>query len=250
MKKIPLITIITVVFNDPELLEKTILSVNSQTFKNKEYVIIDGNSGCKNIKILRKYKRFIDQSVTEPDRGIYDAMNKGIIKSNGKWILFLNAGDEFCSKNLLKNIFSKKIYNADLIYGDTIIIKKKNQYLQKAKKFSYLNFFFWSTRVVCHQSVFAKTKLLKQKFNIKYILKAELDWYLMVLKKTKKIIYLNKPVCKYLEGGLSSKNFYLENKETLQVLMKHNILLSFLYLPILAFKVLNNIFNIVRIFKN
>jgi glycosyltransferase involved in cell wall biosynthesis len=244
LKNIPLITIITVVFNNPKLLEKTILSVNSQTFKNKEYIIIDGNSGYKNIKILQKYNRFIDQWVTEPDRGIYDAMNKGIKKSNGKWIIFLNAGDKFYSKNILKDIFFKKKYNADLIYGDTVVIKNNNQYLKIAKKFSYLNFFFWSTRVVCHQSVFAKIKLLKQKFNIQYILKAELDWYFMVLKKTKKIMYLNKPVSKYLEGGLSSKNFYLENKETLKVLMKHNILLSILYLPILAYKVFNNILNI------
>lgn len=249
MKKKPLITIITVVFNNPKLLKKTIFSVNSQTFKNKEYIIIDGNSGYKNIRILKKYDHFIDQWVTEPDKGIYDAMNKGIKRSRGEWIIFLNAGDEFYSKNVLKNIFFKKNYMADLIYGDAIVVNN-NQYLQKAKQFSYLNLFFWSTRVVCHQSIFAKKKLLNQKFNTKYKLKAELDWYFVILKKTKKICYLNKPVSKYLEGGLSSKNFYLESRETIQVLTKHNILLSMLYLPVFIFKIFKKILNIISTFKN
>ncbi|MCI5136399.1 MAG: glycosyltransferase [Candidatus Electrothrix sp. AW2] len=96
----PLITVITVVFNGVQRLEETILSVIGQTYDNVEYIIIDGGSTDGTLDIIRKYEHAIDYWVSEKDRGIYDAMNKGIDLTTGEWMNFMNAGDSFFSKNI------------------------------------------------------------------------------------------------------------------------------------------------------
>ena len=91
----PLITVITVVFNGEKFLEETILSVINQTYDNVEYIIIDGGSTDSTLEIIKKYEHAIDYWVSEKDKGIYDAMNKGVCLSQGKWVSFLNAADSY-----------------------------------------------------------------------------------------------------------------------------------------------------------
>lgn len=102
----PLITIVTVVFNGEKFLEKTILSVINQAYDNIEYIIIDGGSTDGTIDIIKKYEHAIDYWVSEKDKGIYDAMNKGIDLATGEWINFMNAGDKLLDLNQAK-VFSK-----------------------------------------------------------------------------------------------------------------------------------------------
>ena len=97
-----LISIITVVFNDKYGLEETILSVLSQTSENIEYIIIDGGSNDGTVDVIKKYEKSIDKWISEPDNGIYDAMNKGIALASGGFINFMNAGDVYASNNKLK----------------------------------------------------------------------------------------------------------------------------------------------------
>lgn len=115
----PKITIITVCFNAVDVIEKTILSVVNQTYQNIEYIIVDGGSTDGTIDIIKKYEDQIDKWISEPDDGIYDAMNKGIRMATGEWLNFMNAGDWFYSDSVVEKVFSKKIPESLMfIYSD------------------------------------------------------------------------------------------------------------------------------------
>ena len=167
-----LITVITVVLNKKEELEKTIQSVANQTYKNVEHIIIDGGSKDGTLNVIRKYQHTIRAWISEPDEGIYDAMNKGIRLAKGDWINFMNAGDIFYnadSVSLLSDYFRSDV---SLIYGDVEIDYTVFKRTQRAKHISTL----WKGIVCCHQSVFIKRQILdKLMFNSKYNLAADYE---------------------------------------------------------------------------
>ena len=112
------ISVVTVCFNEEKNIEKTIKSVISQTyFINIEFIIIDGDSSDRTMDIIKRYKDKIDIIVSEKDKGLYDAMNKGIIKSSGAWIQFLNSGDIYSSNTIIEDIFFSKNYKEQILYG-------------------------------------------------------------------------------------------------------------------------------------
>jgi len=118
-----LITVVTVVFNGDQLLEETIRSVVRQTYKDIEYIIIDGGSTDGTLDIIKKYEDKIDYWISEPDDGIYDAMNKGIANATGDWIYFINAGDSLFSVKTLENLKLDSLSSAtDILYGNFNII--------------------------------------------------------------------------------------------------------------------------------
>ena len=118
MNKIP-VTVITVCRNHAKGLEKTIQSVESQTWQEKEYLVIDGASTDGTMEVIRQHEGSITQWISEPDLGIYDAMNKGVRLAQGQWIIFMNAGDTFASTDTLQRVFQEP-QEADVIYGDVI----------------------------------------------------------------------------------------------------------------------------------
>ena len=114
------LSIVTICYNAESEIEKTILSVSKQLFKDYEYIIVDGKSNDKTMDIIERYSDKIDTIISEPDNGIYDAMNKGIDCAKGKWTIFLNAGDYFYNDEVLLKLFTKlDIYeNIDVAYGN------------------------------------------------------------------------------------------------------------------------------------
>ena len=115
----PLVSVVTVSYNAVDCIERTMQSVFGQTYANIEYIVIDGGSNDGTVGIIQKYASRIDYWISEKDRGIYDAMNKGIRQARGEWISFINCGDEYCGSNVLEEVFHSAIENrTGVIYGN------------------------------------------------------------------------------------------------------------------------------------
>lgn len=222
----PLISIISCVFNSERFIEKTIKSIINQTYENIEYIIIDGYSIDKTIDIIKKYEDKVAFWQSEPDSGLYDAMNKGIELSSGDYLLFINAGDEIHDNNTIQNTF-QKTNNADIYYGETEYIDMNGNILGLRSKItshklpqnlSWEN--FNRGMVVCHQSFIVK-KEIAPKYNLQYNFSSDIDWEIRCLKNSKKTINTNLILSRFLEGGMSKKYHLKSLLERYRVLQKH-----------------------------
>jgi len=119
-----LISVVTVSYNAVSTIEQTILSVINQTYPNVEYIIIDGGSTDGTVDIIKKYADKIAYWVSEPDKGIYDAMNKGVVVATGEWINFMNAGDIFTDSDVIDKLFHQNIIinRVGIVFGDTLVV--------------------------------------------------------------------------------------------------------------------------------
>lgn len=215
-----LITIVTVVYNAENLVEETIQSVINQTFfEEVEYIIIDGKSKDKTIEIINKYKDKIDILVSEPDNGIYDAMNKAISLANGEWINFMNAGDTFVSNDTLEKVFKNKVFSEfDFVYGNNYYVGDKFKTLQITRPLSS----FWKGMPFNHQSVFSKTTLMKEcNFNLKYKIQCEFEFLYKNYVNGKKFKKVDVIVANYLADGFSDRYFIDRTLERLDIILKY-----------------------------
>lgn len=174
------ISVITVCFNTVSTLEKTILSVLNQSYPNIEYIIIDGGSTDGSVDIIKKYADRLAYWVSEPDRGVYDAMNKGIIVATGDYTIFINSGDYFYSNDVLMHLSNERFEDADLIYGPVYVESKKGYSLWEADalflKTKNKRRLVFGAQGICHQGLFTKTALLKKyMFDLNYSICADTD---------------------------------------------------------------------------
>jgi len=167
------VTIVTVTRNDVENLRNTIDSVLSQTYENREYIVIDGGSTDGTCELLRKYEHGIDVWLSEPDEGIFHAMNKGAERATGDWILFLNSGDLFFNNRVLSDCFSETIpASIDAVYGNTVYSYGEKGYREYREAGELCH--FWKGLMTCHQSFFIKRKVLeRRKFDLRYKVAAD-----------------------------------------------------------------------------
>ena len=220
----PLFSIITVVYNEANLIEKTLQSVFNQKYDNYEFIVIDGNSTDGTSQIIENYKSRLSTYISEPDKGLYDAMNKGINHVKGEYVFFLNAGDLFYNSSIIGSIAEiAEKYNPDVIYGDTILIDESGteKYLRRLRPPKRLN---WTKlkygMLICHQSFFIKSVIIDHyDLNYKYV--ADYDWMIRMLKKSKNIINSKLIISKFLLGGLSKTNRFDSLKERFSVMSKH-----------------------------
>lgn len=171
----PKVSVVTIVYNGLDKIENTIISVINQTYKNIEYIVIDGNSDDGTLNIIEKYQNKIEYWVSEPDHGIYDAMNKGIFRAKGDWICFINSGDSFYSEESLEKVFDQPIsFNTAVIYADVYVLSFKSKFIKKAED---LNIF--EIRLpFSHQSSLVRTSYLKNRpFNLEYKICADYDFF-------------------------------------------------------------------------
>ena len=196
----PLITIVTVVRNGEKTLEQTILSVINQTYKNIEYIIIDGASIDGTLDIIKKYEEKIDFWVSEPDKGIYDAMNKGIGLATGGFIALLNS-DDWYELNACEIIVNKiNEIDADVYYGMVRMVDDKGD-----------TFFIhaFTEKMLCrgtiaHPACFIKNNIYKlYRYDIKYKLAADYDFVIRLKNNNFNFFFIEKIIVNFRLGGLS-----------------------------------------------
>ena len=242
MNSYPKVSIITVVYNGIEFLEETIKSVISQTYPNIEYIIVDGGSTDGTLDIIKKYEAHITKWISEPDKGIYDAMNKGIDLATGDWQNFLNAGDSFVSNDVLEKIFTTNLENITLVYGDIIAIRENGQKLNvNAIELKDDNSIKKGMKV-CHQAIFYNKNIMI-KYDDKLRLKSEWKHLIEITRKEnfspKKF---NFPIVYYSVGGLGAQQLKLNQKEYRDVFLKmYGISAYITYMPFFAYMTLRRI---------
>jgi len=197
MINLPLISVVTVTYNAVATIEQTILSVINQTYPHIEYIIIDGGSTDGTVDIIKKYADKIAYWVSEPDKGIYDAMNKGIKVATGEWINFMNCGDSLYTTSVLADIFNDKLCQkkgSDVIYGDACIMEKWGAYEERPRELCLMT----KCMVFCHQSAFVKTCLMKENlFDIELSICADYKFFHLLWKEGKNFIYQPLTVANY-----------------------------------------------------
>ena len=153
------ISVVTVCFNSVSTLERTMLSVLNQTYPNIEYIIIDGGSTDGTVDIIKKYVDKLAYWVSEPDKGVYDAMNKGVLLATGDYTIFMNSGDRFYNNDVLAKFSCVEFMDADLIYGPVYTEKKDGYYLWEADavflKTDNKRKLVFGAQGICHQGLFS-----------------------------------------------------------------------------------------------
>ena len=215
----PKLSVITIVYNNVAAIERTMLSVLNQTYKNIEYILIDGASTDGTIDVINKYKDKLAVFVSAPDKGIYDAMNKGLALATGDYVLFMNSGDEIYSPETVAAVFASAI-SGDIYYGETEMFdenwKSLGQRRHRAPEhFNWHSFKFGMN--VSHQAIYIK-RSLTQPFDSKYKYSSDIDWILKSTKKSSSIVNTHLYVAKYLVGGISKKKHLASLKERFKIL--------------------------------
>lgn len=212
MKNNPKITVVTVCYNAVDVIEKTILSVINQTYSNIEYIVIDGNSNDGTVDVIRKYADKISKWVSEPDNGIYDAMNKGTDLATGEWINFMNAGDFFVNNHVIENLLPVFGEKHDVIYGDTIFVNDGNKKGQKAYERENAMPSF------CHQSSFISTLLMKRyHYDQSFIIAADTDFFDRIYKEGCDFFHVDLFISMVNMDGVSSNRRTLVYREVCRI---------------------------------
>ena len=223
----PKFSIITVTFNAGKVLEDTIQSVVFQTYRNVEYIIVDGGSTDNTLEIAGKYHDRISKVISEPDKGLYDAMNKGIQLATGDYLCFLNAGDELHENETLQKMVHtlKGKELPDVIYGETAIVDEEGHFLHM-RRLSTPERLNWKSfkqgMLVCHQAFFARRELATNEwYDLRYRFSADFDWCIRIMKKAKCLHNTRLTIIDYLNEGMTTRNHKASLKERFRIMAKH-----------------------------
>ncbi len=233
------ISVITVSLNSEKTIEKTINSVLSQNYKNFEYIIVDGKSDDKTLDVINKYKNKIDLVISEKDKGIFDAINKGIQRSSGDIISIIHSDDSFYDDKVLetvnKNFIEKD--NLECLIGITLIKRKNSDFI--VRKYNSSFFKKWMIYVGFtppHPSTFIKKKVYDKIgfYKTDYEIAGDFDFFVRMFLKNK-IIYktINQNLVIMSMGGKSTKSIksnLISNKEILRSFKQNNIYSNFLFI--------------------
>ncbi len=227
----PFFSIITVAFNAEEYIERTIESIVEQNYSDYEYIIIDGGSSDRTISIISKYRDNVDVLVSEGDKGIYDAMNKGVLLAKGKYINFMNAGDTFYNKHILYEVYhsitqANSQQKVDIVYGKVVnISSEKPNFRYEAGK-PVTKYSFYLSMPMCHQTMFTRRDVFKTVglFPLEREMGAFYEWlsiYYTQKKSLSGILFLPRRIAFYLLGGHSFRAMKAASRERLLTAKKY-----------------------------
>ncbi|MBD2703690.1 glycosyltransferase [Spirosoma sp. BT702] len=231
----PTVSIITITYNAEQFLERTIQSLVAQQAIDYEYIIVDGASKDGTLDIVGNYEQYVTRWVSEPDKGLYDAMNKGLALATGKYVWFMNAGDELHDTQTLPNLLARiKATQADVYYSDALYVRNDGTTVglrSKVTPHTLPQQLTWRDMAlgmkVCHQAFVAKRAIAPDYPTNN--LSADLDWEIRCLKAAKTIEYLPFVLCKYLVGGLSVQQHRRSLTDRFKVLVTHFGLMTTLW---------------------
>jgi glycosyltransferase involved in cell wall biosynthesis len=225
------VSIITGCLNSEQTIERTINSVIDQTYPNIEYIIIDGGSTDKTQDIIKKYEDRIAKWISEPDRGVYDAMNKGIVHSTGDILYFLNAGDYLYNTKIIEQVVDRFADESVVaVYGNVEVLndsgKKKGI---RGCEVTHNNLLY---RRICHQALFVRRVLFDEigLYSDEFKFSADHDFIVRAIKKKQdKFLYINETIAKYRDGGMSCKMMEKTKLEDLKIISSNYNIAQFLF---------------------
>lgn len=241
MKSNPLITLITVTYNAQDTIERTLRSIEQQTYRHVEHIIVDGVSTDDTMSQIRKYVERNDpklghsiRMLREPDKGLYDAMNKGIQLATGDYLCFLNAGDKLHAPTTLEEMVQQADWekggrNYAILYGETNLVDNEGNFLRH-RRLQTPQTLTWRTfkwgMLVCHQSFYVRTDLAKHcLYDLSYRFSADYDWCIRLMKMAegRKLKNLNTKLVltDYLSEGMTTRNHRSSLIERLHVMAAH-----------------------------
>ena len=230
----PKFSIITVTYNAAGVIDPTLASVAAQTYKNYEYLLIDGASTDDTVAKAKASGISFSHIVSEPDSGLYDAMNKGIKLASGDYLCFLNAGDSFYAPDTLERVVAALDGFADLpeiIYGETAEVDEQRNFvrmrrLSAPEKLSWKS--FKKGMLVCHQAFFARRDIAPL-YNLEYRFSADVDWCIRAMKKASTLVNTRVVIVNFLQNGLSLKNHRASLLERFGIMCRHYGVLSTIF---------------------
>lgn len=218
----PKLSVITIVYNNVRDIERTMLSVLNQTYTHIEYILIDGNSSDGTKEVISKYAGKLARFISERDRGIYDAMNKGLALATGDYVLFMNSGDEIYAPETVASVFATAP-GADIYYGETEMYNDEWKSLGQRRHHAPEAFDWHSFKhgmSISHQAIYVRRTLAKP-YDLQYQYSADIDWIIKAAKNASSIVNTHLYVAKYLVGGISKQKHLASLKERFRIFSKY-----------------------------
>lgn len=244
-------TVVTCTYNAASVLQRTLDSIQRQTYCNIEHIIMDGGSKDKTLSMVKTYEHKTEAGenahqivvVSEPDKGLYDAMNKSIDRATGDYLVFMNAGDVFPSDDTLELVEGCVGEGEDLpgvLYGDTDIVNMEGRFLRHRrlappKKLTWRSF-KWGM-LVCHQSFYARTDIARGiPYDLSYHYSADVDWCIRIMRESARrhlpLRNVNAVITHFLDGGMTTQYHRASLRERFRVMRTHYGLLLTLVMHI------------------
>lgn len=225
------VSVITVTYNAEKTLDRTMQSVANQTYCDIEHIVVDGASKDGTVDIAKRYNAIV---TSEPDKGLYDAMNKGLKLATGDYVVFLNAGDKLHAADTIESVarVAEEENMPGVIYGDTDIVDDEGKFLyvrrlRPPKALTWKS--FKSGMLVCHQSFYLRRDIA-QEYDLTYRFSADFDWCVRCMKEGKRRGMRNVAVTKnssivtltdYLSEGMTTANHKASLKERFNIMARH-----------------------------
>lgn len=221
-----MISIITITYNAERWLERTMRSVLGQTCKEYEYIIVDGGSKDGTVDIIKRLEPEFKGRLSwksEPDKGLYDAMNKGIARAKGDFVWFINAGDEIYAPETLAHVVAAATDDTDIVYGKACIVNAEGIKVSEHHKVTPPNLqrkHLLNGLVVSHQAIIVR-RSIAENYNTDYRICADYEWVLKAVSASRKNTYLDEYLCKFLTEGVSQKQRKRAWKERFHIMRAH-----------------------------